>query len=265
MIIEKYRFRFDNMLVMSIFHALAVTALFFYKPKLLVLALLIWMCSHGIGLAVGFHRLLTHRGFKTPKWMEYLITILGCLSLQGGHIKWVAIHRKHHQSTDQPGDPHSPREGFLHSHIGWMINGDGSLAKPEFLEKYAADLYKEPFHYYLNKYWWTPSVILAGILFYFDGLPAVLWGIFVPVGFGLQFTWMVNSVCHYWGTRMFETNDDSRNNWIVAILTWGEGWHNNHHQKPVRARHGLTWYQFDPGWIFIRVLQMFGLAREIKL
>lgn len=262
---EKYRFRFDNMVVMTIFHALAITALFFYEPKLLFLALVIWMCSHGIGLAVGFHRLLTHRGFKTPRWLEYLITIFGCLALQGGHIKWVAIHRKHHQSTDQPGDPHSPREGFFHSHIGWMINGDGSLATAEFLEKYAADLYKDRFHYFLNKYWWLPSLTLAGVLFYFGGLTTVLWGIFVPVGFGLQFTWMVNSVCHYWGSRMFDTNDDSRNNWIVAILTWGEGWHNNHHQKPVRARHGLKWYQFDAGWIFIRIMQILGLAREIKL
>lgn len=262
---QKYRFRFDNLLIMSIFHAAAFTALFFYDHVLLLVALSIWMVSHGIGLAVGFHRLLTHRGFKTPLWIEYVITICGCLALQGGHIKWVAIHRKHHRFTDQAEDPHSPRNGFFHSHIGWMINGDGSLAKSDFIREYAPDLCKDRFHYWLNKLWWLPSVTLATGLFFWGGFAAVLWGIFVPVAFGLQFTWMVNSVCHRWGSQMFKTDDDSTNNWWVALLTWGEGWHNNHHDKPTRARHGLKWYQFDPSWLFIRTLQLLGLAREIKL
>jgi fatty-acid desaturase len=262
---QKFRFLGSNLIVMIIFHLLAITALFYYDTSLFIIALVIWITSHGLGLALGFHRLLTHRGFQTSKLMEYIITICGCLAMQGGHIKWIAIHRKHHQFTDKLGDPHSPRDGFMYSHLWWMIDGDHSLASPEFLKEYAPDLCKDRVHVFLNRFWYLPSMVLAIGLFMWGGMTAVLWGIFVPVAFGLEFTWMVNSVCHYWGTRRFKTNDDSRNNWFVAILTWGEGWHNNHHNKPVRARHGLTWYEFDPAWWMIWLLSKVGLVKNIKL
>ncbi len=262
---ENYKFRYDTLTAMLLFTVGAIGALFYFTPALLLVAVVVWMLSHGLGLAVGYHRLLTHRGFTTPVWFEYFITWCGLLTLQGGHIKWVAIHRKHHQDTDRKGDPHSPRDGFWRSHLLWMIQTDDSIHTREFSQKYALDLYRGNFHRFFNKYWWLPSTFLAVIFFFIGGLPLVLWGIFVPVAVGLQFTWLVNSVCHRFGSRMFNTDDDSKNNWWVALLTWGEGWHNNHHAKPTRARHGLVWYQIDPSWIMIRFLSLLGLAKSIKL
>ena len=263
---DNRKLRYGNIAVMSIFHILALVAIFMFADLFwLVIALLAWPVSHGVGLALGYHRLLTHRGFKTPKWLEYLITVCGTLCLQGGHIKWVANHRQHHKFTDVEGDPHSPRKGFFHSHIGWMIYNDKSLNDPALLHYYAPDLYKDPVHVFLDKFWWLPTVILAIPLFYFGGFTALLWVIFVRVTFGLHFTWLVNSACHLWGKRPNATGDDSTNNWWVAILTWGEGWHNNHHMMPTRARHGLTWKQFDASWIFLRTLMFLRLAKDVKL
>ncbi|HMQ01753.1 MAG TPA: fatty acid desaturase [Candidatus Doudnabacteria bacterium] len=264
MVTTNHQLSYGNIFAIGIFHLGAILALFHYESRWLWLAPIIWMISHGIGLAVGFHRLLTHRGFKTPKWVEYVITLCGALALQGGHIKWVAIHREHHRFTEQIEDPHSPRNGFFHSHIGWMLYPNPEFATPKFLKQYAKDLTNDRFHVFLNRWWWLPSMVLASGLFYFGGLPAVLWGIFIPVAVGLQFTWLVNSACHLWGSRMFETNDDSKNNWLVAWVTWGEGWHNNHHNQPTRARHGIKWYQFDFGWYFILILSFLRLAKEIK-
>lgn len=258
------KFRYGYVLVVAGFHFGAIMAFFKYEHSLLLLAVSMWIIGHK-ALAVGYHRLLTHRGFKTPRWLEYLITLCGSLTLQGSHIKWIALHRKHHQFTEQDNDPHSPRKGFFHSYMGWMLWADPEVNTEEFTQKYAKDLCNDKFHYALSKVWFLPSTVLGLSLFYFFGFGAMLWGVLVPVTFGLHFTWMVNSVCHRFGSRMFETDDDSRNNWWVALLTFGEGWHNNHHDKPVRARHGLKWYQFDSSWIFIRTLAFFGLARDIKM
>jgi stearoyl-CoA desaturase (delta-9 desaturase) len=268
------KFRLDTVIGITIFHIGAILApiySYIYYETIFtlvaypMLALLIWPISHGLGLAVGYHRLLTHRGFDTPKWVEYTLTVCGLLTLQSSHIKWIAVHRRHHQETDTFNDPHSPRNGFMHSHIGWMIYTEGRLSETPFLEKYAKDLMSDPVHRFFHKFWWLPSTILALVLFAFDGIEAILWGIFIPVAVGLHFTWLVNSVCHKFGSRMFETDDDSKNNWWVALLTFGEGWHNNHHDKPVRARHGLHWYQIDFSWMLISVLKSLGLAKNIKL
>lgn len=256
--------RYDTLVVICIVYLTAILAFFNYSSFWLLVTIGVWIISHGPGLAVGYHRLLTHNGFKTPKLVEYLLTIAGLLTLQGGHIKWVAIHRKHHQYTEKPGDPHTPREGFLHSHVGWVIYSDVSHNNPELLKKYAPDLMKDGFHRFLNKFWWLPSAILGLSLLYLSGFTAMIWVIFVPVAAGLQFTWLVNSVCHRFGSQPNKTDDDSRNNWWVALLTFGEGWHNNHHHRPVHARHGLKWHQFDPSWHFIQLLRLFRLASEVK-
>ena len=197
--------------------------------------------------------------------MEYLLTVFGNLTLQGGHIPWIATHRLHHQLTDQDGDPHSPIHGFWHAHLLWMLKEDHSRNNDQFLLRLAPDLYKDKFHYWLNKFWWAPTIVLAITIYLLAGFPAVGWLIIVRVTLGLHLTWAVDSVCHRWGKQPFENADESRNNWLVAILTFGEGWHNNHHNKPTRARHGLKWNQFDLSWEFIRILQLFRLARDIKL
>ncbi len=260
------RIKWRSLSVMLIFFAVAIwTVIFNFSWGYLFMAIILWKISLGLGLAGGYHRLLTHRSYQVPKWLEYAITVCGTLALQGPYIPWVATHTEHHAFTDKEGDPHSPQDGWLHSYLLWMIYNSGLRDNPEYLEKYAPRLCKDPFHRFLSKFWWLPSVCLALLLFYFGGFVAVQWGIFVPVVFGLINTWCVNWRCHTRGWRMFDTDDQSTNNWLVAWFTMGEGWHNNHHDQPNRARHGLKWYQFDEAWYYIRVFEMFGLAKNINM
>jgi stearoyl-CoA desaturase (delta-9 desaturase) len=197
--------------------------------------------------------------------MEYFFAVCGALTLEGGPIFWVATHRIHHQRSDQPGDPHSPRDGAFWSHMGWILFGDVNHNNTRMMSKYAPDLAKHRFYVWLNNYHWVPTVVLAVILAFIGGLPLVLWGICFRVVVGFHCTWLVNSASHMWGYRRFATRDDSRNNWWVALMTFGEGWHNNHHAHPRSARHGLAWYEFDSTWILISVLKKLGVARSVHV
>ena len=186
------------------------------------------------------------------------------MALQGGPIYWVAVHRLHHQLTDRPGDPHSPRDGKWWSHIGWILRG--SLhSETKLLAKYAPDLARDPFYVWLSKWNWVPVTVVGIGLFLTGGWSWVFWGIFLRATLGLHVTWLVNSATHMWGSRRFSTRDDSTNNWWVALLTGGEGWHNNHHAHPVSCRHGLAWYELDLNYACIRLLAAVGLARKIKV
>lgn len=250
---------------MIVFHAAAIAALFYFTWGALAISLFLWWLSCGFGVGVGYHRLLTHRGFKTPKLMEYFLTFCGTLSLEGGAINWVATHRIHHQHTDEEGDPHSPRDGKWWSHIGWILQGTAQQYPDEVLKRYAPDLWKDPVHRFMNRYYYVPLAVSGVILLFIGGLPWLLWGVFFRVTYGLHATWLVNSATHLWGSRRFETSDDSRNSWWVALLSFGEGWHNNHHAQPVAARHGIRWYEVDFNWYGIRALQALDLAEGIKL
>jgi fatty-acid desaturase len=231
----------------------------------LVVSIVLWWITASLGVGMGFHRLLTHRGYKTPILVEYFITFCGALALEGGHILWVVTHRIHHAHTDVPGDPHTPRDGGWWSHIGWMLRGPAQQYEPEVIARYAPDLIKDKFHVWLNKLYWLPIVFLAVALLVFGGWSYVMWAIFFRVTFNLHATWLVNSATHMWGKRRFATRDDSRNNWLVALLTFGEGWHNNHHAHPTSARHGLAWYEIDLNWWGIRVMQFLRLAKGVRL
>jgi stearoyl-CoA desaturase (delta-9 desaturase) len=214
---------------------------------------------------MSYHRLLTHRGYSTPLWMEYFLTICGTLALEGGPIFWVATHRVHHQKSDREGDPHSPREGTFWAHMGWILTGQGLHHDTAVLARYAPDLCRDRFHVALTRWHWVPQVVVGLGLLAFGGIPYVLWGIGFRTVVGLHTTWLVNSATHLWGSRRFQTYDDSTNNWWVALLTFGEGWHNNHHAHPTSARHGLAWYEVDLNWIGIQTLRAFGLAWDIKV
>jgi stearoyl-CoA desaturase (delta-9 desaturase) len=201
----------------------------------------------------------------------------GCLALEGGPIFWVATHRVHHQNSDQEGDPHTPHDGTWWAHAGWILSGRALHSETALLGRYAPDLTKDPVHVWLSKYHYVPLVVtgliqvalgaaLAGPGHHIIGaLGMVLWGTFLRVTIGLHATWLVNSATHLWGKRRFETKDDSRNNWWVALLTGGEGWHNNHHAHPVSARHGLTWYEFDINYYGIWLLSKIGLAEKVQI
>jgi fatty-acid desaturase len=214
---------------------------------------------------MGYHRLLTHRSYKAPKWLEYSLAVCGTLALEGGPIFWAATHRAHHKYADKYGDPHTPREGKWWAHIVWMLVGNASHCRLDECSRYAPDLVRDPFYVWLSRFHYVPLAVVAILLATLGGLPFVLWGVFFQVSAGMHATWLVNSATHLWGRRRFETRDDSRNNWWVALLTFGEGWHNNHHAHPTSARHGLAWYELDITWITIRLLWMIGLVRSVHV
>jgi fatty-acid desaturase len=250
---------------MVIFHIGAIAALFMFSWKAVVLALVLLWVAGGLGIGMGYHRLLTHRGYKTPKWVEYVLTVCGTLALEGGPMFWVAVHRLHHQNTDQAGDPHSPRDGGLWAHMGWIMTGQAMHSGSAELLPYVPDLRKDKFHVWISRCHWMPIAVLGTILLVVGGWPVVMWGIFLRTVVGLHSTWLVNSATHMWGSQRFSTGDTSKNNFWVAMLTFGEGWHNNHHAHPRSARHGIAWYEFDLNWYGISALRMLGLARDIKL
>lgn len=252
-------------LVLGLFHLGAIAALFFFQWHVLAATVFLYWVATGLGISMGYHRLHTHRSYRVPVFLEYAFAVFGALTLEGGPISWVATHRIHHQKSDQPGDPHSPRDGAWWAHAGWILSGQANHNNTRAMAKYAPDLAKHPFYVWLNNYHWVPLAVLGSLLFALGGLPLFLWGICVRVVFGLHATWLVNSATHMWGRRRFPTHDDSRNNWWVALITFGEGWHNNHHAYPTSARHGLAWYEFDPSWIQIRLLKFFGVARSIQV
>ncbi len=251
--------------VMAVFHAGGIAALFFFAWKPFFVALALWYVAGSLGIGMGYHRLLTHRGYKTPKWIEYFLTVCATLALEGGPIFWVATHRIHHQYSDQDGDPHSPRDGKWWSHMGWILVGETQHENTAQLARYAPDLARDRFHLWISKWHWVPVTVLGLALLAFGGWKYVLWGIFLRIAIGLHCTWLVNSATHLWGSRRFVTKDDSTNNFVIAMLTFGEGWHNNHHANPTSARHGLAWYEFDLNWIGISVLRLFGLAKKIHV
>ena len=262
-----------TLVVVAVFHMGALAAFFFFSWQRLAVMAVLYVLAINVGIGMCYHRLLTHRGYHVPKWLEYLMTICATLSLEGGPIFWVSTHRVHHQLSDHEGDPHTPREGGWWAHAGWILFGQALHAQTEVLARYSPDLSRDRFHVWLSKYHWIP-ITTSGLLLLVggwlwggpvNGIAMVLWGVLLRVTLGLHATWLVNSATHLWGSRRFETRDDSRNNWWVAVLTGGEGWHNNHHAHPVSARHGLKWYEIDPNFWGIWILSKLGLARKVKV
>lgn len=262
---QRSHLNWSTLAVVVLFHVGAVAALFMFSWKVLFASVFLYWITIGFGISLGYHRLHTHRSYKTPLWIEYFFAVCGTLTLEGGPIFWVATHRIHHQKSDQPGDPHSPNDGAFWSHVGWILFGEVNHNNTRLMSKYAPDLAKRKFYVWLNNYHWAPILVLAAILYAIGGAPLFFWGIFLRVTVGLHATWLVNSAAHMFGYRRFETRDDSRNTWWVALLSFGEGWHNNHHAHPTSARHGLAWYEIDLSWMTLRLMQFFGLASNIKV
>src|SRR5271156_265343 len=260
---QEGRINWITSIAMGLFHVGAIAALFFFSWKNLAAFFVTYFFAINVGIGMSYHRLLTHRGFKTPKWVEYFITMCGTLALEGGPIFWVATHRVHHQFSDQEGDPHTPHDGTWWAHAGWILSGRAMHSETALLGRYVPDLAEDKFHVWITKYHYVPMVGLGLILLAVGGVKFVLWGIFLRTVIGLHFTWLVNSATHSWGTRRFQTRDLSTNSWWVALVTWGEGWHNNHHAHPVSARHGLTWYEIDFNWYIIWALEKIGIAKKV--
>jgi fatty-acid desaturase len=248
-----------------IFHSLAIWALFeFSWMNLLAFGVTFWLAG-SLGIGVGFHRLMTHRGFKTPRWLERTLAVLGMLALQGSPIAWVTTHRIHHKFTETDKDPHSPRNGTLWAHMGWIFVGTSQWHSQATIKRYVPDLLKDKFIVRVSSLYWMVAVVAGVILFALGGWTMVLWGIFLRTTINWHTTWLVNSATHMWGSRRFDVADDSTNNAIIALLTFGEGWHNNHHAHPTAARHGLTWYEIDFNWMAIKVMEKCGWISNIRL
>ena len=254
----------ENGIFLVVAHAGAIAALFFWSWPAIIGAVILYWIAGSLGIGMGYHRLLTHRGYRVPRVVEYFLVTCGTLALEGGPIQWVTTHRIHHAHTDKEGDPHTPRDGGWWAHIGWIVRGTAQDHGQATLKRYAPDLTKDRYYVWLSKFDYLPSFALLIALLAFGGWGLMLWGIFLRVTLGLHATWLVNSATHLWGRRRFLTLEDSRNTWWVALLTFGEGWHNNHHAFPTSARHGLKWYEIDLNWWGIRILQLMGVARAIK-
>ncbi|MBA2276168.1 MAG: acyl-CoA desaturase [Chloroflexia bacterium] len=214
----------------------------------------------GMGITLGFHRLLTHSSFETTPIVRGTVLALGCMAGQGRPIDWASNHLKHHAFADKEGDPHSPLEGLFHAHLGWFFSSE-----PADRERYGARLQADKLVSFMDRTTVVWLVLGLVIPYLVAGWTGFLWGGLVRMAFLNHATFAVNSICHAFGSRDFETKDESRNNWIVAALTFGEGWHNNHHAFPAMAYHGMSWRQFDPTAVTIRLLVWLRLARNVKL
>jgi fatty-acid desaturase len=262
--------------------ALAAFAPWFFSWSGVVAALLGFYVFGVLGINVGFHRLLTHRGFSCLKWLEHSLAILGVCSLQGSPVFWVAAHRRHHHHADEQPDPHSPSVNFLWAHIGWLLVETGVFAPLGWKFQYAKDLLHDPFYARLERsYVWIALGswigffvvgIAAGFLIGGSGLQVLqfgasllLWGGIVRTVAVWHITWSVNSVTHLWGYRNYESEENSRNNVFIGILAAGEGWHNNHHADQRSAKHGHLWWEFDGTYLTIRLLATIGLVNRIVM
>jgi stearoyl-CoA desaturase (Delta-9 desaturase) len=233
----------------------------------------------GLGITVGFHRLFTHRAFETSPAVQSILGILGSMALEAPLVKWVAVHRLHHQHSDQANDPHSPHHhgpgvagvlrGFWYAHVSWLFKED-----PPNLAHYASDLRKNGLLRRLSALFplWAVlgmliPTLLGGLLEggWLGALLGFVWGGLARIFLVHHVTWSINSVCHLWGRQPFRGHDQSKNNFLIGILALGEGWHNNHHAFPTSARHGLRWWQIDVSYGVIRVLALLGLAWNVKV
>jgi stearoyl-CoA desaturase (delta-9 desaturase) len=242
----------------------------FTWPGLALFLVMGWLTG-GIGICLGYHRLFTHRSFATYRPLRWFIAWLGGLAGQGSAVHWVANHRKHHAFSDQIGDPHSPVDGPWWSHMVWLFP---AMRRDDYVEhnrRWAPDLARDPMLLFLDRTFILWHLLLGGVLYavgyYFGGAPLawslLVWGLFLRLVWVLHSTWFVNSATHIWGYRNYNTTDHSRNLWWVALLTYGEGWHNNHHAYPRMARYGHRWWEFDVTFLTIRLLEKLGLAWDV--
>jgi stearoyl-CoA desaturase (delta-9 desaturase) len=260
-----HRFDWVNVVYFAVIHIGALAAFWTFSWTGLALVLLLNWVAGSLGIGVTYHRLLTHRGYKVPKALEYFGTLCGMLASEGGATTWVAMHRYHHLQSDRPAkDLHTPKDGFFWSHIGWIVC-HLPIDRHEIEARYAPELVADPVHRVLNRLHVFPNIIVGLALFAWGGWPLVVWGVFLRMCVTLHATWFVNSAAHTFGYRTFETPEGSTNCWWVGLIAWGEGWHNNHHAFQRSARHGLEWWELDANWVVIRALAAVGLAKDIQL
>ena len=261
---EKIPPAWGTIIYMGIIHSMALLALIpsNFSWGALGVAFLLYCITAGVGITLGFHRLVAHRSFEVPKLLEYFLVFCGTLAGQGSPIDWIGLHRIHHQYSDMDFDPHNSLKGFYWSHLGWMLCKNPANEK---IARYTNDISGDRFYQFCHYGMIPIQLVLAGFLYYLGGSSFVVWGIFVRLVVVFHCTWFVNSATHKFGYKTYDSGDTSLNCWWVALLTFGEGWHNNHHAFQYSARHGLKRSEIDLTWIMIQTLAFFGLARKVKL
>ena len=235
-----------------------------------------------MGIGAGYHRLLTHRGFSCPKWFEYTLAMLGVCSFQDSPARWVLVHRVHHQHSDHQPDPHTPRVSAWWAHVGWLFVDNRELSTASAYDKYVRDLMRDPVYLWLQRNLnWVWVYMAHGLLitavggligWFATGTTAgamqwaamwMFWGVIARTVWTWHVTWAINSAAHIWGYRNYETREDSTNNWLFALLTNGEGWHNNHHADPRSAQHGHRWWEVDITYWTLCGLEKIGLIKDL--
>ena len=250
-----------HVLFMAGVHAGAVAAFAWLTWTNLAVMLALYALT-GLGITVGYHRLLSHRSFRTPRWVRNTIATIGCAAMQGGPLRWAADHRTHHFHSDSESDPHDIERGFFFAHMGWLFYLFPADYDERRILHHTRDLAHDPYLRRLDRYHYLPGLIVGALLLTAGGLPLFLWGFCARLVLLYHSTWMVNSAAHKWGYRSFPEVPGT-NNWLVALLAFGEGWHNNHHAWPSSARQGLRNWELDVSWAVIRLLHKLGLASDV--
>ncbi len=245
-------------------HLLALAAIpFFTWPRFWVVVLGVFFVAP-LGINMGYHRLISHQAFKSPRWLTYSLATLGAALGGGAPIAWAASHRVHHHYSDQEQDPHNSRRGFWYSHILHLFETADSETNEREIKRYASDLLKSPYLVWLNRNWIWFAVATLPIAYAIGGIGLVLCGVFFRLAFMWHVMWFVNSATHKWGYRNYQTHDRTTNCWWVGLLAAGEGWHNNHHAHPTCAAHGRKWWEFDLTYLMICTFEKIGIIHDVK-
>ncbi|HEY0181382.1 MAG TPA: fatty acid desaturase [Rhodopila sp.] len=284
--VDRRRIVWSYAITVGVYHLVALLAVlpWFFSWTGVVLAVLGLYVFGSLGINLCYHRLLTHRGLVCPKWLEHGFAILGVCSMQDTPARWVAVHRRHHEHSDRQDDPHSPLVDFLWGHVGWMLMENRDLVRLGIYDRYAKDILRDPFYRRMERTPLYPIILLGSwVVFFVGGFAAgmldgagtagalqfgaslLIWGVFVRTVVVWHITWSVNSAAHLWGYRNYETGEQSRNNWVVALISNGEGWHNNHHADSRSARHGHRPWEVDVVFATIRGLALLGLAWDVAM
>ncbi len=268
------KLNWTSVIFFSVFHIAALAAPFYFSWQAVILTVFLHWFLGSIGITLGYHRLLSHRSFQVPQWLERIIATVGALALQGGPVFWVGGHRQHHGFTeDNQKDPYSANKGFWWSHMMWIMYSKPEHFDPNNYNKFAPDLANDPYYRFLDRYFVLLQIPFAALIYLLGekvfsglGMSFLVYGVAVRSVFLWHSTWLINSACHKWGYKNFsEVADHSTNLWWAAILTYGEGWHNNHHAYPKCARSGMKWWEIDPTWGVINLLQVLGLAKKVYI
>jgi fatty-acid desaturase len=282
--VDRRRIVWSYAVTVGVYHLIAALAVlpWLFSWTGVVLAVLGLYVFGSLGINLCYHRLLTHRGLVCPKWLEHGFAVLAVCCMQDTPARWVAVHRRHHEQSDRQDDPHSPLVNFFWGHVGWMLVENRDLVRLGIYDRYAKDILRDPFYRRMERTALYPAVLFGSwAVFFLGGFVAglldggsvgqaaqfgaslLIWGVFVRTVVVWHITWSVNSAAHLWGYRSYETGERSRNNWFVALISNGEGWHNNHHADPRSAAHGHRWWEIDVVFATVRVLEMVGLATRV--